>query len=229
VLVDQLLTEALQGPTVTVPADPSRRQLAVGETVTRLARAAGGLRPASPGRLDYALPVGRQLAVIVLDLARRDGGSGGLVVPGQAEFLAERLHAARDRWVIVVTHQPLASSEGGDTLLAVLDAHARVIATLAGHTHRNRITPRATSAGGYWQIETASLIDHPQQARALRVLATQGGGVAIQTWMLDHAGPGPLGRISRELAYLDAQGGRAQGFAGTRRDRNVNLFRRPVA
>ena len=31
-------------------------------------------------------------------------------------------------------------------------------------------------------------------------------------------------RISRELSYLDAQGGRPHGFAGTRLDRNVTLY-----
>jgi hypothetical protein len=92
---------------------------------------------------------------------------------------------------------------------------------LSGHTHRNSIAPRA----GYWLISTASLIDYPQQARALRVLRTAGGGVAIQTWMLDHAFGGDLGTISRELAYLDAQGGRPKGFAGGRLDRNVTLYR----
>jgi hypothetical protein len=40
----------------------------------------------------------------------------------------------------------------------------------------------------------------------LRVVATAGGGVATQTWMLDHTFPGDLGTISRKLAYLDAQG-----------------------
>ena len=74
---------------------------------------------------------------------------------------------------------------------------------------------------------TASLIDCPQQARPLRILATAGGGVAIQTWMLDHVFPGGLGTIARQLAFLDAQGGRPHGFAGTRRDRNVTLYRRP--
>jgi hypothetical protein len=123
--------------------------------------------------------------------------------------------------VIVVSHQPLASSEGGESLLSLLDAHPRVIAALSGHTHRNLIEPRA----GYWLISTASLIDYPQQARALRVLRTRGGGVAIQTWMLDHAFRGDLGTISRQLAYLDAQGGRPKGFAGGRLDRNVTLYR----
>jgi hypothetical protein len=100
-----------------------------------------------------------------------------------------------------------------------------VIAALSGHTHRNLIRPRFSPAGGYWLISTASLIDYPQQARALRVLATREGGVAIQTWMLDHVFPGDLGTISRGLAYLDAQGGRPQGFAGGRLDRNVTLYR----
>ena len=78
-------------------------------------------------------------------------------------------------------------------------------------------------------ITTASLIDYPQQARALRVMLTAGGGIALETWMLDHVAPGPLGTISRELAYLDAQGGRPGGFAGTRLDRNVRLYRRGAA
>jgi hypothetical protein len=127
--------------------------------------------------------------------------------------------------VLAVSHQPLASSDGGDRLLALLDRHPRVIAALAGHTHRNQIEPRQTASGGYWLINTASLIDYPQQARALRVLSTAGGGVAIQTWMLDHTFPGRLGTISRQLAYLDAQGGRPQGFAGSPVDRNVILYR----
>lgn len=76
---------------------------------------------------------------------------------------------------------------------------------------------------------TASLIDYPQQARALQVRATAGGGVAIHTWMLDHAGDGSLGRIARQLSYIDAQGGRPAGFAGTASDRNVILYRRAPA
>ena len=127
--------------------------------------------------------------------------------------------------MIVVSHQPLASSEGGDQLLSLLDAQPRVIAAVSGHTHRNLIEPRITAAGRFWLISTASLIDYPQQARALRIVKTAGGGVAIQTWMLDHAGPGDLAAISRQLAYLDTQGGRPKGFAGGRLDRNVTLYR----
>lgn len=60
------------------------------------------------------------------------------------------------------------------------------------------------------------------------MLASTDGGVAIQTWMLDHVFPGELGTISRQLAYLDAQGGRPQGFIGGRLDRNVTLYRSGV-
>jgi 3',5'-cyclic AMP phosphodiesterase CpdA len=228
VVVDQLLAEALRGPTVAVPADAERREMGVDEVVSQLRRASSTrVVSAADGRLDYVADVGDRLRLVVLDLARRDGGSGGLVAAGQPEWLAGQLADDGGRWLIVVSHQPLASSEGGSAVLDLLDRSRAVIATLCGHTHRNRIAARHSPAGGYWQIETASLVDYPQQARALRVLATAGGGVAIQTWMLDHVFPGPLGTISRELAYLDAQGGRPQGFAGARLDRNVVLFRAP--
>ena len=229
-LVDRLLRQALAGPTVQVPADQRRRELSFEEVVERLRRGARGTTQAgrAPGRLDYVLDIGRRVRVIVLDLVRRDGGSGGQVVTGQAAWLERQLAAAGNRWVLVVTHQPLPSSEDGDALLALLDDAPRVIATLAGHTHRNRIAPRTTARGGYWQITTASLIDFPQQARALRILETAGGGVAIQTWMLDHVFPGELGTVARQLAFLDAQGGRPAGFAGRRLDRNVTLYRSAV-
>jgi hypothetical protein len=215
-LVNQFLAQALAGPKVRVPPDSRRREMDAGEVVSLL-RAGGG------PSLDYAVDVGRDLRLIMLDLARRRGGSGGLVRPDQPGWLASQLAeaSARGRFVIVVSHQPLESSAGGESILSLLDSHPRVIAALSGHTHRNAIEPR----GHYWLINTASLIDYPQQARALRVLGTAGGGVAIQTWMLDHTFPGDLGTISRQLAYLDAQGGRPKGFAGTRLDRNVTLYR----
>jgi 3',5'-cyclic AMP phosphodiesterase CpdA len=212
-LVDQFLVQALAGPKVRVPPDPRRRQLDPAEAIR-------GLRAGTRGSLDYHADVGRNLRLIVLDLARRAGGSGGLVRPDQPAWLARELADAGTRHVIVVSHQPLASSEGGESILSVLDSHPRMIAALAGHTHRNEIEPRAH----YWLINTASLIDYPQQARALRVVRTAGGGVAIQTWMLDHTGS-ELATISRQLAYLDAQGGRPKRFAGDRRDRNVTLYR----
>ena len=228
--VGGLLAQALRGPTQRVPADPGRRQLEVAETVARLRAAAGtAIRPRVADRLDYVIDAGARVRLVMLDLTRRDGGSGGEVVTGQAGWVARRLAEAGDRWVLVVSHQPLRGSAGAAPLLEVLARAPRVAAVIHGHIHRNAITPRATPAGGYWEIGTASLVDYPQQARALRLHATAGGGVAIATWMLDHAGGGRLGEISRELSYIDAQGGRPEGFAGSASDRNVVLHRRAPA
>jgi hypothetical protein len=232
--VQEFLMQALQGETVPVPPDPRRRELSVQDAIARLRQASGascpsaGAGPGTPERLDYVHDVGDRLRLVVLDLASRIGGSGGQVVDGQAAFVEQAIAAAGERWVILVSHQTLRQSAGGEQIEAVLDASPRVIAVLNGHTHQNRLRPRATSAGGYWQIETASLIDYPQQSRALRVRETEGGGAAIETWMLDHAARGEvggIGRISRELAYLDPQGGRPGNFAGSRQDRNAILYR----
>jgi hypothetical protein len=100
----------------------------------------------------------------------------------------------------------------------VLDAHPRVVAAVAGHRHRNVIRRH----GHVWLVGTSSLADWPQQARMFRLRATAGGGAALETWMVDHDGRGVAG-IARELAHLDAQGGRPQGFAGSRDDRNARL------
>jgi len=235
-----LIEELLSAPSVRVPPDARRRELSSAELLAslRTAGTARGRESPSSGRperdpgagedgalLDYAFDVGGQVRVLVLDLARREGGSGGVVHAGQADWLERELASASGRWLLVFTHQPLASSSGGEELLELLDRQPRVLAAVCGHTHRNRITSRGTGAGGYWLIETASLIDYPQQARALRVRATA-TGAAIETWMLDHVPDGiaGLGDISRQLAYLDAQGGRPLGFAGAPLDRNVRLY-----
>ena len=105
------------------------------------------------------------------------------------------------------------------------EGRALVVAALAGDSHRNRIAPRRTPTGGYWLVQTAALADYPQQARMLRVRATAGGGTVLETWMLDTA-PDPLADTARELAHLDAQGGRPQHEAGARLDRNVRLYLR---
>ena len=227
--VSLLLTEALRGPTVTVPPDAARYQLSFGESVSRLRRSGGrGTAVRDGDRLDYVIDVGDRLRVVVLDIVRRGGGSEGLIAPDQPGWLAQQLAGAGERWVIVVTHQPIASSVGGEALFAIMDRAPRVIAALYGHIHRNQIIPRLTAAGGYWLIATASLIDYPQQARAIAIDTTADGGVAIRTWMLDHVGAGPLGPISRQLSYLDPEGGRPKGASGSPADRNVILHRRPA-
>jgi 3',5'-cyclic AMP phosphodiesterase CpdA len=223
-LVDSALSGGLPGRTVHIAPDAGRRELAPAEAVAGLRDASG--HGGSGPRMDDAFDVGRDLRVIALDTVRRDVGSSGVLAPDQVQWLRAQLAAAGARRVIVVSHQPLTSVDGGQAALGVLDADPHVVAALAGDSHHNRIVARHTPAGGYWLVQTASLADYPQQARVLRVRETAGGGTAIETWMLDTA-PDPLADTARELAYLDAQGGRPQHEAGTRLDRNVRLFVTP--
>jgi 3',5'-cyclic AMP phosphodiesterase CpdA len=194
-----------------VPADPARRHLTAREAVERLADAAG-VDPAGE-RLDYSADLGDDVRLIVLDTVDREGGSRADISAAQVAWLRDQLARAGDRWIVVASHNPLDANA-----LAALDEAPRVVAAIAGNSHRNRIEPRDS----YWLVSTSSLADFPQQARMFR-LREAGDGVALETWMVDHDGRGLAG-TARELAFLDAQGGRPQGFAGRPQDRNARLF-----
>jgi len=221
-VVDRVLSGGL-GRTERVPADPDRRLLDASEAARRL-RAASG-RGGSGPRLDAAYDIGPNLRAINLDVVSREGGSRGRVASGQEAFLRRELRRAGRRWVVVFSHNALPSLTGGESLLSALDRHPRVAAVVSGNSHRNRIAPRRTPGGGYWLVSTSSLIDYPQQSRAFRLVETAGGGAALETWMIDHTGDA-LADVSRQLAYVDAQGGRPERAAGSRADRNVRLFLR---
>jgi metallophosphoesterase (TIGR03767 family) len=221
--VRALLADGVPGTTMQVTPDRKRRELSPVEVVRRLRRAsaAGG----SGSLLDYTFDLGGYARGIVLDTIDRSGGAAGILRPAQVEWLGRALQRAGSRWVFLFSHTPLTSTAGGTDALALLDRDSHVVAAIHGDTHRNSITPRRTPAGGYWLIGTSSLIDYPQQVRAFRLARTANGGIVLQTWMLNTDSRDRLATISRQLAFLDFQGGRPAGFAGGPADRNADLYR----
>ncbi|WP_022929697.1 metallophosphoesterase family protein [Patulibacter americanus] len=223
--VNRLLAAGdLPGTTAPVRPDPRRRLLSGEQVVARLARA--GLAGERAGRADAVRDVGTGVRVVLLDDVPRGGSDTGAVDAAQLAFLDRALTTGGDRWILVAVHAPLQRTPQGRAIRDRLARAPRVLATVGGDTHHDRVRPVRTAAGGYWSITTSALADWPQQGRALRVRATAGGGALLETHKLDTA-PDGLADTARELAYLDAQGGRPDGNAGTPDDRNVRLYRAP--
>lgn len=221
----------LPGKTARIAPDPRRRFLTPAEGRARL-RAASALAatpadPAAPG-LSAVRDVGDRVRVVTLDFDQAGEGAGGVASGAHVAFLRRALQTAGTRWVLVASHQPLTKARGGERLLEVLDRAPRVLAALAGDTHHHRVRARSSAAGGYFLVETGALADFPQQARTMRVRETEDGGAVLETWVVDTSGAGRVGAladIARELAFLDAQGGRPGGNRERRSDRNVRLFK----
>jgi metallophosphoesterase (TIGR03767 family) len=223
-LVRAALRRGLPGRSRHVAADPRRREPAARRVLSALRRGSG--RGGKGPLLDYSFQLGPHVRGIVLDTIRRDGGANGVLRSPQLRRLRRELRAAGDEPVVVFSHTPLASASGGEAALALLDRDPLVVAAVSGDTHRNSIRTRRTPSGGYWLIGTSSLIDYPQEARAFELDRTANGGLVLETWMIEHDPADKLAAISRQLAYLDFQGGRPARFAGARRDRNARLYLR---
>jgi len=226
--VDELLSAGvLPGETERVRPDADRRFVPPAEVRARMrAASALGARPADPAApgTSAVVDLGARVRLVLLDLDQQGEGVGGVVTPAHEAFLDAALDGAGQRWIVLATHQPLRKAAGGLRLLPRLDRAPRMLAALAGDTHRHRVTARPGPSGGFWLVETAALADFPQQGRFLRVRETRGGGAVLESELVDTA-PEPLADTARELAFLDAQGGRPGGNAGTAADGNVRLFR----
>jgi 3',5'-cyclic AMP phosphodiesterase CpdA len=142
-----------------------------------------------------------------------------------------------------------------ETLKCLLLRHPSAIAFVNGHEHANRITPFARDfdeanpiEGGFWEVNTASHIDWPQQSRVIDVFHNHDGSLSIFGTIVDHAAPpepgGPdapregqgqsaqavqrMASISRELSFNDPHashddGDGDGGARGSHEDRNQEL------
>ena len=132
-------------------------------------------------------------------------------------------------------HQGLS---GRRSIRSLLLRHPNVIALVVGHSHRNHVRGfgRRDRRAGFWQLNTASHIDFPQQSRLIELMDNRDGTLSIFGSMLDHAAPAaaprpgtPAARIphaglaslSRVIAAPFASPGIKRGG---RLDRNVELL-----
>ncbi|HYV15632.1 MAG TPA: hypothetical protein VE972_06400 [Conexibacter sp.] len=128
----------------------------------------------------------------------------------------------------------------GADVQALFNANPNVIAYVTGHTHENRVLACGSEAGcpagaNWWELNTASEIDWPQESRLLEIMDNRDGTLSIFGTLLDSASTyevpaagtasgfsvAQLGAISRTLSYNDPQS--AHGAIGQPGDRNVEL------
>jgi metallophosphoesterase (TIGR03767 family) len=144
---------------------------------------------------------------------------------------------------------PITPPSADESALCLLKRHPSVIAFVAGHSHRNRITPYVRPGGGFWQIVTSSHTDWPQQSRLIDLSDNGDGTLSITTRVIEHTAPPRPGKrvrsrsrllppkevtrlasIARELSFNDPQAENGEdGLAdrrGTPLDRNVELLLR---
>ena len=79
--------------------------------------------------------------------------------------------------------------------------YPRVIAWFAGHEHRHHIKwigPEEESRG-FWQIETASHADWPQQSRTIEIVQDGIGDIYFGLSIVDHAGGTDFGDATKAV------------------------------
>lgn len=130
--------------------------------------------------------------------------------------------------------------EGANNVRDLLLRYPNVIAYVAGHTHENRIDLFRRGRTGFWQINTASHVDWPQQSRTIEVMDNRDGTLSLFTTILDQAAPiaapapgtaaaaltdAQLGSLARVLAWNDPQRDKPDA-RGRTLDRNMELVLR---
>jgi len=202
----------------------------------------------STGTAYYYFDQGPLVRCIVLDSVNPNGEADGSLDTKQFAWLKGLLAASTDKVVLIFSHHTsgtmsnpliltgldLSARVLGAAVVKLLLASPQVVAWFNGHTHENQIWShqRTDGSGGFWEINTASHIDFPQQSRLVELVDNTDGTLSIFTTMLDHAAPASyagstgdtlaLASLSRELSANDYQLD-VPGMAGKVEDRNAEL------
>jgi hypothetical protein len=162
----------------------------------------------------------------VVNSARRAGSAMGQLDSSQLRWLFKELEAHPNHLAMVVSHHPIEMiKEGREEFVRVLHKYPQVIALLCGHDHSHHIEDFALPGDperGFWQIQTSSLIDFPQQLRILEVFNNGNGTGTIRTFVINQQAGGDLGKNAR-ASYESAKGEGVDG-SGTKQDRDVDLL-----
>jgi len=182
--------------------------------------------PVAPVRDGFNLLVQPGVRLYVLETTLDSGSAEGGVNDEQISWLAGQLDLHTDSLAIVISHHRLnALLVGRDDLVGVLYDHPQVIAVLSGHDHIHRIRAFPVSVEpqrGFWQIQTSSLIDFPQQARILEVINNADGTGMIRTFVFNQQATGQLGENAR--ASYDSSVDEPFNGEGAVEDRDVELL-----
>jgi len=197
-------------------------------------------------RKDY-----ESVTILALDTVNPFGGWQGSIDEAQFIWLKEQVEQIKDRYIVITSHHPIQDiyngySPSGKRVLgpeieSYLISNPAVIAWICGHTHRHRIAYFGpNSQNGFYQIETSSLIDWPQQGRIIEIFINDRDEICIASTVFNHHGSilpdyehlrldevNELSGLSRILSLNDWQrrGGifAIENNEGERSDRNVIL------
>lgn len=168
------------------------------------------------------------------------GYAEGSVDPAQGAWLDAEIAAHPDQLLVVFSHHTInsmftnlaagycqggqclgdllvaAGYRTGEGLEAQLAAQPNMAGWIGGHTHRHRIQPKGD--GAFWNIESSSLIDYPQEARVVELWVTADGSKGF--WLLRSFTHDF--ELSRSLELTDAQ--RVPAAAGADVDQDTLLW-----
>jgi metallophosphoesterase (TIGR03767 family) len=186
---------------------------------------------AKQGEAKYWRKDFEHISLLALDTVNPFGGWQGSLDQDQMNWLRDQLDSLDDRLVVITSHHPLEDMFNDYTPRAeprvsreeiekLLVSRKQVIAWICGHTHRHRIKYfGGDSSQGFWQIETASLIDWPQQGRTIEIFIDEENQICIATAPFDHQGVAHQDYKKINIADVDH-------LAGLSRDLSVNDWQR---
>lgn len=181
---------------------------------------------ATDGTAYYSHQVG-ELILVALDTVNQYGGYEGSISESQLRWLKSTLEKFSDRHVVIASHHPSTAIINdyqpedaerrvlGPEILATLMQNKNVLVWINGHEHENQIILNVGAEGRVVpEINTASIIDWPQQARIIE-FSVDSESVYITSTVINHDGLvnpdlerldlADMAGLSRILAFNDYQ------------------------